>query len=104
MWRRALGVVSVLAAVGCGGGAAVEQPDLMVEPDLAQLPPDLAGYPAGPYSGEVDGIPENFTLQGFFSPTRTTGLASAEPFGDLTFDQVRRSGARYALVFTAGFT
>ena len=62
-----------------------------------------AGYPGEPYGAqEGDRIP-NFSFQGYRATTRTTGLASAEMFGEVTMDQLRQSGKRYALLQLAAF-
>lgn len=81
--------------------------------DLAGSPSDLAGsppgdlavssvYPAGPYgiSGSIkvgDVLPD-LTFNGYWNPQGTTGLASEKPFGAITFNQLRLSGAKYALI------
>ncbi len=92
-----------LALMACSGtpGSDNPMPDMALSPDLA------GGYPAGPYgaSGSVnpgDTLP-NLTFQGYWSPTRTTGLASEEPYGAVTFEQLHNSGAKYAIVMLAAF-
>ncbi len=75
--------------------------------DLAP-PADFAtvnGYPAPPYGPNVGDVIPDFTFQGYFSPTATTGLASAQTFGPIAFDQVRKTpNAKYMLFWFAGFT
>ena len=44
-----------------------------------------------------DTVP-NFTFQGYFSPSSTTGLATAQTLGEVTFDMLRTSGAKYAIL------
>jgi hypothetical protein len=43
-------------------------------------------------------------FQGYFAPKMTSGVASAQPFGPVSFDDARKSGAKYMLVMFAGFT
>src|SRR5258706_7244802 len=73
--------------------------------DLAPPPPDLSPppYPAGPYGNAVGDTLPNFAFDGYWSPTATSGLASAQPYGQITFDQIRNSGAKFALIHLAAF-
>lgn len=57
-----------------------------------------SGYPAGPYGSAVGDVLPNFTFQGYFSPESTSGLSSSQPFGVVTFDQLRTSGKKYAFI------
>jgi hypothetical protein len=63
----------------------------------------IAAYPAGPYGNQVGEVIPNFTFQGFFSPSRTTGLASAETWGAVSMDQFRRTGAKYLVIELGAF-
>src|SRR5439155_8280241 len=108
---RSVMAVLLLLAAGCGGGgggsaiisfgptdggAAGDMP--RVSTDQGPPPPDLIvdRYPAGPYGPNVGDVLPNFTFQGYWSPTATMGLASNEPYGDVTFDMLRKSGKRDA--------
>ena len=106
--RATIGAL-VLASVGaCGAGA------VPVTPDLSVLPPDLVladlkdpSYPAGPYAqaGNVnpgDVLPD-FTFRGYWSPSATTGKASSQTFGEVTFGMLHASGARYAIINLSAF-
>lgn len=73
--------------------------DLAASPDLA-LPP----YPAGPYGNQVGSVLANLSLNGYWAPTRTQGKSSDDPFGTVTMDMARRSGAKYMFLELAGFT
>ena len=105
----ALVLAPVLATVGaCGAGVTP------VTPDLSVLPPDLVladlkdpGYPAGPFAqaGNVnpgDVLPD-FTFHGYWSPNATTGKASSQTFGEVTFGMLHASGARYAIINLSAF-
>jgi hypothetical protein len=118
----------LLLVAGCGAPPTGGQPPGEEKPDLAVAanPPDLArpqgggadlaqapaadlaqpaiGYPPGPYGGTVGDVLPNFTFQGYWSPTKTTGLATTQPFGAVTLDMARTSGARYGMIFLAGFS
>ena len=90
--------------------AACSAPAAEAPADMAVLPPDLtlvdlkaAGYPAGPTGPNIGDVVPDFTFQGFWSPTKTTGLASTETWGEVNFDMLRTSGAKYALIQTAAF-
>ena len=72
---------------------------------MAEVPPDMTevdmvapGYPAGPYGTSAGEVLENLTFKGYFSPTKTTGLAKELPFGDVSLNQLRTSGAQVALI------
>lgn len=98
-------VALLAAACGAGGGKIVEAP-----PDLAVQPPDLAvfdmkapDYPAGPFGGDEGKIMPNFTFQGYFNPEATGGLAKTRPYGEVTFDDLRKTGKKYALVQLSAF-
>jgi hypothetical protein len=98
-------MASAVAALGmltmaCSAGGPDATP-----PDLAPPPPDLTYvYPAGPYGGNLGDTQPDFTFQGYFSPDATNGLATAKPFGTVTFDMLQQvPGKRYAMVMLAGF-
>ena len=118
--RLAMAALALAAASGCtpGTGPAVAD-DLSMEPvppDMTVLPPDLSGsdlkdhdYPAGPYaqSGNpnVGDVLPDFTFQGYWSPTATTGLASGNgaQFGEITMGMLHDSGAKYAILNLSAF-
>jgi hypothetical protein len=83
-------------------------PDLLMmtaaPPDLAGTPNPPPGYPAGPYGNQVGSVVPNFAFPGYFAGTMTTGLASAQTYGTVSFDQARTSGAKLMLTMFAGFT
>jgi hypothetical protein len=90
-------------AVIAGDLALPPMPDLAL-PDLLP-PPDLPGpYPPGPYGNAVGSTLPNMKFQGYFSPFRTMGLTSQDPYGEVSLDMLRTTGAKYALLATAGFT
>jgi hypothetical protein len=62
------------------------------------------GYPAPPYGPNVGDVVPNAMFQGYFSPKMTSGLATAQSFGPVSFDDARKSGAKYMLVMFAGFS
>ena len=102
---------ALLVAAGCGAsgnGRFDEQPDLSVSTpaDLAPAPdlaPPADSYPKGPYGPDPGQVVPNFVFQGYFAPKRTTGTAKEEVYGEVSFDALRKSGARYALIELAGF-
>ena len=127
--RSCMGKLTMLLLVaGCGAPPTEMSPSGGAKPDLAVAasPPDLAraqgggadlaqtpaadlampamGYPPGPYGGAVGDVVPDFTFQGYWSPTKTMGLATSQPYGALTFDMARTSGARYGMIFLAGFS
>jgi hypothetical protein len=114
-WLLACGLAPLAA---CGGNTEVVSFDLgmVVTSDLTMAPLvdtafvapefDLAaapGYPPGPYGTAVGNVVPNFTFQGYWAPGQVTGLASAEPISTVTFDRIRTSGKRYALIELAAF-
>jgi hypothetical protein len=66
-------------------------------PDAAPADAD-PGYPPEPYGNRAGRVVPNFTFNGYWAPTRTTGLSREEEFGEVTFDMIRRSGARFAMI------
>jgi hypothetical protein len=97
-------VAAAMAIVAaCGGGSESGAMDMAIPP------PDLIGadlkdtsYPPGPYAqaGNVnvgDVLPD-FTFQGYFSPTATTGKSNTQPFGEVTMGMLHDSGAKYAIL------
>lgn len=95
-WSQTV-LASALVVAACGPSVAPA--------DLAEPPPDMAdpGYPPAPYGNVKDAVPPNFTFQGYYAATRTTGLSSSEPHGEVTFDMLRKSGQRYALIELAAY-
>ena len=79
-------------------------------PDIAELPPDMsrdlsrAMYPSGPYGGTVGNVVDNFKFQGYFSPSKTSGLASTETFGEVSWDMLRMTpDAKYLMIHMAAY-
>jgi hypothetical protein len=102
--------LSTPAAVDLAGKPAVDLAvpavaDLAIAPpaDLASADLNFGSYPAGPYGGAVGAVVPNFSFKGYFNPKKVMGLASEAPFGDVTLDMVRTSGAKMALIELAGF-
>jgi hypothetical protein len=112
-----VGALALAAFAACssgggnhGGNTDPGPGDLAVQP----LPPDLLGldlkdstYPPGPYAqaggvNQGDVLPD-FTFQGYWSPNTTTGKASSQTFGEVTFGMLHASGARYAIVNLSAF-
>jgi hypothetical protein len=105
----AVAALTLAAACSNSGDTADAQAaaDMTALPDLVGLDFKDHGYPAGPYaqSGNVnvgDVLPD-FTFQGYWSPRGTTGLATSQAFGEVTFGMLHDSGARYAVINFAAF-
>jgi hypothetical protein len=103
--------------VGCSGGRASSSggpalladlaplADLASPSDLAVASDDIGGYLAGPYGPNVGDVVPNFIFKGYFAPTNTSGLATAvASYGDVSFNDARTSGMKFALVMFAGFS
>jgi hypothetical protein len=56
------------------------------------------GYPAGPFGPQIGDTIPNFTFAGYYRPNKSSGIATEATFGQLSFDQIRQSGAKYALI------
>ena len=112
--RHAWIALASFALFGCSSGnMGTTGPDV----DSAGGPQDLtgaigdlstvAGYPAGPYGTAVGAVVSNFAFKGWFTPEATSGLATdaanGAMYADVSFDDARRSGKKYALVMFAGF-
>ena len=109
--QAAAGLLALATLTACGGAGDGTPPG---PEDMAVLPPDLiladlkdSTYPAGPYaqSGSVnlgDVLPD-FTFQGYWSPTLTTGVARTQPFGEVTLGMMHDSGARFAILNLSAF-
>ena len=109
--RRLLGLCAASTiAVGCSSSG--DGGDLSVPRDLSALldlsvadhraPADL-GYPGGPYDAFVGTTLPDFQFPGYYVGLDTSALADTHPFGTTTFDQIRGSGARYAMLMLADF-
>ncbi len=106
---------AALAGCGAAGDASTDgpgdaPPDLTLAVDLAPAP-DLTprgtlpnGYPGPPYGAAVGDVVQNFSFKGYFAPDVTTGLASAQTYGDVSFNDARMSGKKFMLVMFAGFS
>lgn len=78
----------------------VAMADLHSPNDLA-APGDMASaYPPGPYGFEVGSVVAPLVWEGYANPT-AEGAAQDKPYGRYTLDEIRRSGARYLLLYTA---
>ena len=96
--------LSLALAVGCGGGGDSTPPaDMATPPDMTQPADMVPVYPPEPYGPNIGDTLQNFTFQGYWSPTDTTGLASAKTFGPVTYDMLRTSKAKYALIELAAY-
>lgn len=96
--------LAMASFLGCGTQSAREFPDLAVlPPDLLLVDMKAPEYPVGSFGGEVNKLIPNLTFQGYWNPTATTGLATETPFGEVTFEMARKSGAKYALVQLGAF-
>jgi len=92
-------IASLALAMGCTSSAS------MGAPDLADPPPDMAdpGYPEGPYGTTVGSTIANYTFQGYFAPTDTSGLSRDKAVGEVTLDMLRKSGQKVAMIQLAAF-
>lgn len=86
---------------------AASAEDMVSASDLRGPVNDLAGpgdlasaYPPGPYGFEVGSVVAPMTWEGYANPT-AQGSALDKPYGSYTLDEIRRSGARYLLLYTA---
>jgi len=83
---------------GAAGDGATTAPRDMASATDMTAPPDLApaGYPAGPYGFNIGDTVTPLVWEGYLAPD-PTNLASST-FGPYGMDELRRSGAPYALV------
>ena len=100
--------VMALTAMACGSAASTPAADLAVQPpDLYGLDFKDSTYPPGPYaqsgSPQTGDVLPDFTFQGHWSPTLTTGDASTQPFGEVTLGMMHDSGAKYAILNLSAF-
>ncbi len=66
-------------------------------------PADPGPYPAGPYGNTVGAVLTNLQLQGYVNESGT-GVASDQPWTDAySLDDLRATGAKYALVHVSEF-
>jgi hypothetical protein len=108
LWRHAglasSVAVGVLAMACSSGGPGIAPPDLsMLPPDLTILDLKDNGYPPQPWGPNVGDTLPDFTFQGYWAPKATSGLASSQPFGEVTFGMLHASGARFALIEFGAF-
>lgn len=89
---------------GDGGDGDVQQPGGMGGTDGGDVSDAPPGYPAGPYGifdPAVGDIIENLNFEGLLRLGDDEVVSSAEAIEPLTLDDVRNSGATYALIHTA---
>ena len=102
--RAAAAMLAVTVAAACGSTGSSGTPDMAVlPPDLVLADLKAPDYPAGPYGASAGDVLPNFTFKGYWSPTSTTGLSSSQTFGEVSFDMLRTSGAKYAIVALSAF-
>lgn len=85
-----------------GGGAGGTEPG-PGEGGAGGVGIDPGEYPAGPYgdgSPAAGAVLENLAFEGFVNDSGT-GVATSQPYRAYTFQDLRASGARYALILTA---
>lgn len=102
-----LGAVADQAAADSRGADLTASPDLLAMNDLRTvdllMTPDFGpDYPAGPYGAMVGDTLTPMVWEGYVNPS-AAGLASAQPYGAYTSDDLRRSGKRYALLYTSDY-
>lgn len=75
-------------------------PVVGTKPDAA---PALGPYPAGPYGNDVGAVLTDLKLQGYVDDA-ADAIANTKPFVDsYSLEDVRASGAKYALVHVSEF-
>lgn len=103
----------LLAALSTACGAS---PDNTINGDLAGViaadlsgggsPSDLSGmsggYPAGPYGNTVGAIIPPLVWEGYVDPAADQ-IATNEPYGNYSMDDLRQSGKPYAIVHVSDF-
>jgi hypothetical protein len=88
-------VLSAGAVPGCtGDGGVVEETDAVTGSSGTSTPD---GYPEGPYGADVGEILPNLVWRGFVEDDGA-GLATDGGYQDHSLDDVRRGGARWALL------
>jgi hypothetical protein len=115
MTRTIAALGPLLLALGCNNPNkppdvpvdAASAEDMVSPADLRGPVNDLAGpgdlasaYPPGPYGFEVGSVVAPLVWEGYANPT-AEGPATDKPYGRYTLDEIRRSGARYLLLYTA---
>src|SRR5947208_2963609 len=91
---RVAGVTTTIAALGllamACGDTGDSSADMTLPPDLILADLKAPEYPNGPFGGDPGSVLPNFTFQGYFSPTQTTGYAKSLPnmFGEVNFDMI----------------
>jgi hypothetical protein len=95
-------LVGGCSSAGGGGGPA----DFAMPADLAMAPDLRPAYPPEPYGPNIDDTLPNFTFQGYWDPTDTTGLSRVNSmFGEVRMDMVyNQPGLKCGLMFFGGFT
>ena len=91
------------------GAASIDQLAVADPADLASaladltVPADLTDrYPPGPYGTDAGDTVPDFSFDGYYDVSGQWP-ASLLPYGKVTFQQLRRSGARYLLIATGAF-
>ena len=62
----------------------------------------LAAYPPGPYGSNVGDTIAPLVWEGYVNPT-AMGLASKQPYGTFTMDELRQSGNKFAMLYAADY-
>ena len=114
--KRSVWMFAVLLAA-CGGNRP-SAPDLSVALDLSSADQgqvhDLSGdvgvagdlassYPAGPYGNAVGDTIPPLVWEGYADPL-ANALASTEPYGTYSMDDLRRSGVPFGVVHVSEFS
>ncbi len=116
MWKH-LNYVVTLAGLPLALNLACSRPNAPVEPNLDDMAvtsdsaqmvaPDMsqASYPSGPYGAEVGKVIDNLKFQGYFSPSKTSGLAkTGTAYGEVSLDALRTvPSAKYLMIHLAAY-
>jgi hypothetical protein len=107
----ALGLVAALLSAACSSSPAASSGAAKAAAHDAggtahdSAPPKVAlgPYPGGPYGNKVGDVLTNLKLQGYLNESGA-GLASDQPWLDsYTMEDLRATGAKYALVHVSEF-
>ncbi len=76
--------------------------DLSGAPSSSDLAGMMGGYPAGPYGNTVGQIIPPLVWEGYVDPAADV-IATTEPYGNYSMDDLRQSGKPYAIVHVSDF-